>query len=88
MTPEYYKCLQENKVAPVGELMDIIALWADKTDSESTLSALHVFYVCNVLKYLWRHPFKGTMLQDLCKAEHYMQMLIKEVEMRKDMEEK
>lgn len=38
------------------------------------------FHVGTVLKYLFRSPFKGKPLQDLEKAEYYLQRAIKELE--------
>lgn len=36
----------------------------------------------NVFKYLQRYPSKGTPVEDLKKARHYIEMLIEEVEGR------
>lgn len=36
----------------------------------------------NALKYLQRYPAKGTPVEDLKKARHYIEMLIEEVEGR------
>ena len=33
-----------------------------------------------VVKYVWRHPFKGKALEDLKKSEFYLNRLIKYVE--------
>lgn len=38
------------------------------------------FMVGNVIKYLARAPFKGTMLEDLKKALDYMERIVKYVE--------
>ena len=38
------------------------------------------FHVGTVLKYLFRSPFKGKQLQDLEKAEYYLQRAIKELD--------
>lgn len=40
------------------------------------------FLVGNIIKYLVRFPFKGTPLQDLEKARHYLDMLIEDVKRR------
>jgi len=37
------------------------------------------FHVGTVLKYLFRSPFKGKQLQDIEKAEYYLQRAIKEL---------
>jgi len=34
----------------------------------------------NVIKYLTRHPFKGTPMQDLLKCRYYINKLIAELE--------
>lgn len=34
----------------------------------------------NVIKYLTRHPFKGTPMQDLLKCRYYINKLISELE--------
>jgi hypothetical protein len=37
---------------------------------------------CSVMKYLWRFPAKGNPLQDLKKAEWFLQRLITEIEIK------
>ena len=37
------------------------------------------FHIGTVLKYLFRSPFKGKQLQDIEKAEYYLQRAIKEL---------
>lgn len=39
----------------------------------------HGYYAGTVLKYLWRAPFKGHYLQDLEKAQWYLNRLVKKV---------
>lgn len=39
----------------------------------------HGYYAGQVLKYLWRAPFKGHYLQDLEKAQWYLNRLVKKV---------
>ncbi len=34
----------------------------------------------NIIKYVTRHPYKGQSLEDLQKAQWYLEKLIKEVE--------
>lgn len=41
-------------------------------------SGIYAFYVANIGKYLARAPFKGTYVEDLLKARHYLTMLIEE----------
>lgn len=36
--------------------------------------------VGQIVKYLWRAPFKGNFSQDLRKAKYYMDEIIKEIE--------
>lgn len=40
----------------------------------------HGYYVGQVLKYIWRAPFKGQYLQDLEKAQWYLNRLVKKVQ--------
>lgn len=40
----------------------------------------HGYYAGQVLKYLWRAPFKGHYLQDLEKAQWYLNRLVKKVQ--------
>lgn len=40
----------------------------------------HAYYAGQVLKYLWRAPFKGRYLQDLEKAQWYLDRLVKKVQ--------
>lgn len=40
----------------------------------------HAYYAGQVLKYLWRAPFKGRYLQDLEKAQWYLNRLVKKVQ--------
>lgn len=40
----------------------------------------HGYYAGTVLKYLWRAPFKGHYLQDLEKAQWYLNRLVKKVQ--------
>lgn len=40
----------------------------------------HAYYAGQVLKYLWRAPFKGHYLQDLEKAQWYLNRLVKKVQ--------
>lgn len=40
----------------------------------------HGYYAGTVLKYLWRAPFKGRYLQDLEKAQWYLNRLVKKVQ--------
>lgn len=40
------------------------------------------YYVGNILKYLIRAPHKGNKLQDLKKAQWYMNRLVAEAEVR------
>lgn len=40
----------------------------------------HGYYAGQVLKYIWRAPFKGHYLQDLEKAQWYLNRLVKKVQ--------
>ena len=40
----------------------------------------HGYYAGQVLKYIWRAPFKGQYLQDLEKAQWYLNRLVKKVQ--------
>lgn len=40
---------------------------------------LEQFYLGNVIKYLYRYPFKGVAIQDLIKARTYIDLLIEEL---------
>tara|TARA_R100001594_G_scaffold150644_1_gene213041 strand:- start:4748 stop:4975 length:228 start_codon:yes stop_codon:yes gene_type:complete len=40
----------------------------------------------NIIKYVTRFPYKGTALQDLKKAQWYLEYLIKEVEKNDDIQ--
>lgn len=40
----------------------------------------HGYYAGTILKYLWRAPFKGRYLQDLEKAQWYLNRLVKKVQ--------
>lgn len=40
----------------------------------------HGYYAGTILKYLWRAPFKGHYLQDLEKAQWYLNRLVKKVQ--------
>lgn len=37
----------------------------------------------NVVKYIWRHPFKASAVEDLKKAQYYLGKLIEREEKRK-----
>lgn len=41
---------------------------------------VHAFLAGQVLKYMWRSPLKGKQLEDLRKAEWYLDRLIAKVE--------
>jgi hypothetical protein len=66
-TPRYYN---NNGLQP----FDVMKAWSS-TDTEMT--HYEAFFRFNVLKYLWRYRNKNGM-DDLQKALHYMQLLIKE----------
>lgn len=36
------------------------------------------------VKYIWRHPFKGKPVEDLKKAQFYLERLVKQYEREKD----
>lgn len=38
------------------------------------------YYLCAVLKYVWRHEYKGNPVQDLKKAAWYLDRAIRRVE--------
>lgn len=40
------------------------------------LMGVEAYYIGNIVKYLYRYPKKGTLLQDLRKAREYIDMLI------------
>tara|TARA_R110000787_G_scaffold42883_4_gene105160 strand:- start:143 stop:511 length:369 start_codon:yes stop_codon:yes gene_type:complete len=43
------------------------------------LPSSHAHYCWqNAFKYIWRHPYKGTALEDLKKCEYYLKRLINE----------
>ena len=44
-----------------------------------TNDEFHVYLNCNILKYVSRYKFKGEPLEDLEKAQWYLNRLIKEV---------
>ena len=43
-------------------------------------SGMRDYLLCNIHKYLHRHQFKGSALQDLKKTEFYLRRLIREHE--------
>lgn len=42
------------------------------------LSGIESFNLGNVIKYLYRHKKKGTPLNDLIKAKHYLERMIED----------
>ena len=60
------------------EVKDTIKEWV-----EGYKDAYVAYCIGNVLKYLSRAPFKGSMLQDLKKASFYLTEAIKEIEFSK-----
>lgn len=44
------------------------------------------FNLGNVIKYIWRAPFKGCTIEDLEKADWYLQQEIKRLRMEKQIE--
>lgn len=46
------------------------------------LDGQEAYYVGNIVKYLYRHPAKGTPLKDLMKARQYLDFLITNEEVK------
>lgn len=44
------------------------------------LEGFEAYCMGNIIKYLYRYPKKGALLQDIRKAEEYISMLKKDVE--------
>lgn len=40
----------------------------------------------NIVKYIWRHPFKGKPVEDLKKAQYYLSKMIERKERKNDRE--
>ena len=44
------------------------------------LNGIEAYYMGNIIKYLYRYPKKGTLIQDLRKAAQYVEFLLEHFE--------
>ena len=44
------------------------------------LTGIEAYYTGNIVKYLYRYPKKGTLVQDLRKAAQYVDFLLEHFE--------
>lgn len=59
------------------QVLDVIDLFCEKLDkSRVKISSKDIFYLGNIFKYLFRHPYKGVAIDDLRKAQHYLTLLV------------
>jgi hypothetical protein len=56
--------------------------WETIENMTKHLSGVEAFNVGNVLKYLYRYRKKGTPLNDLTKAKHYLERMIQDEQNR------
>ena len=71
--PEHY-----NELTLMGKPVETIELIKTFSSME-WVNSYEGFLMGNLIKYLSRYPFKGKPLQDLEKADWYLQRLIDEV---------
>lgn len=71
--PEHY-----NELTLMGKPVETIEL-IKTFSSMKGVNSYEGFLMGNLIKYLSRYPFKGKPLQDLEKADWYLQRLIDEV---------
>lgn len=48
------------------------------------LNGIEAYYMGNIIKYLYRYPKKGTLVQDLKKAAQYVEFLLEHFEGEKN----
>lgn len=57
-----------------AECIDVIEIMTEG------LNGIEAYYMGNIIKYLYRYPKKGTLIQDLRKAAQYVEFLLEHFE--------